>query len=280
MKTVLGLSVTLHGVAWALVDGLRAAETPLDGDEFDLDATDQLTVRAAAAARSAQTIATSSGQDVVSVGVCVAADVDDDCLDELLDLLTSRFHDVRVVPEDLGGTASMRAARAAAFAVATNAVAKAARPVAARVPAPRKYTAVRAAAAAAAAIATGMLTVGSQHAEPVPPPAGVDADLTAAAKPQLVTVAGPREERRSVVPIEPVEPAPQPVVAVENPAPQVLSVVQLAATAAPQPPAVQATVPHLPAAQPHLATGPAPGPATDPAPGPASGITWLLAAMP
>ncbi|WP_135455203.1 hypothetical protein [Mycobacterium sp. DL99] len=207
MKTVLGLSVTSHGIAWALVDGRCADATPLDDDAFDVDSADQLTARAAAAARSAQAIAASSGQDVAAIGVSAVGPVSDDHLAQLLDLLAAAgFHDVRLVPDssdttdadDPGTDTQLRAARSAALAVATNAVVRAPRPVAVRPPAPRRYAAARALAATAAAVATGLLTVGSQYVEPVPVAATDDADISAAAEPQLITVTTPREAARSV----------------------------------------------------------------------------------
>ncbi|WP_131590603.1 hypothetical protein [Mycolicibacterium setense] len=356
MKAVLGLSMTSHGIAWALCDRRSADATPLDDDAFDVDSADQLAARAAAAARSAQAIAASSGQHVASIGVCAA---EDDRMAELLDLLAGAgFDDVRAVPEpfattdpdDIGAAARLRAARSAALAVATNLVARAPRPVAVRVVAPRRYTAARAAAAAAAAIAAGLLTVGSQYVEPVPGPAADDGAITAAAEPQLVTVATPREATRSVAlpeeefvaeraartPIvEPVEPAAsavqtaaepvQPVAHAESPVPQAIPVVRASvpavaqATVDPRPvqqpvalavPAGAAPVQHIPAAvtgpigaapaaAPHLATDPAPGPAAlpqpalplpasppapapvpAPAPAPAPAGLWFLGAMP
>lgn len=360
VRTVLGLSVTPHGIAWALVDSRSADATPLDDDAFDVDSADQLTVRAAAAARSAQAIAASSGQHVDSIGVCaddlVADDAGDGRMAELLDLLAAAgFDDVRVVPEpsntiepdDRGTQARLGAARSAALAVATNVVARAPRPVAVRVVAPRRHTAARAAAAAAAAIAAGLLTVGSQYVEPVPGPVTADdGAITAAAEPQLVTVATPREASRSVAvteeelvaeraartPIaEPVDPsvsaasavsaeAVQPVAHTEPPVPQAIPVVRQPAPAAvaapvdPRPvqqpvamalPASAVPVQHIPAAvpgpvvgppaaEPHLATDPAPGPAAlplpasapvpvptpAPAPAPAPAGLWFLGAMP
>ncbi|MUM27620.1 hypothetical protein FZI88_15775, partial [Mycobacterium sp. CBMA295] len=106
MKTVLGLSVTAHRIAWALVagDGRSADVTPLDDDAFEVEAADQLADRAAAAARSAQAIAASSGQDVAAIGVTwpgPGADDSGDNLAQLLDLLAvAGFDDVRVVAED------------------------------------------------------------------------------------------------------------------------------------------------------------------------------------
>ncbi|MFV8051641.1 hypothetical protein [Mycobacterium sp. 48b] len=315
MRTVLGLSVTPHGIAWALVEGGTTDATPLDDDAFDVEIADQLTARAAAAARSARAIAASSGQDVAAIGVCavgpVADDAGDDCLTRLLDRLAADgFDDVRVVPEpsgttgpdDLGAEEWLHAARSAALAVATNAVARAPRPVAVRAPAPRRYTAARAAAAAAAAIAAGLLTVGSQYVEPVQVPVADDGDITAAAEPQLVTVAAPREATRSVARPEEelvaeraaraplAEPAEQPAESVETVQPAVtVQSVAAVETAAPQAvPVVRATVPtavaipaggapvqHIPApvtgpivgppaVEPHLAADPAPGPASVP----------------
>lgn len=279
MRTVLGLSVTSDGIAWALVDGDRADATPLDDDAFDVDAADQLAPRAASAVRSAQAIAASSGQDVVSVGVYAVGlgsdDAGDDRLIRLRDLLAAAgFDDVRVVTapsdatdlEDSGTQARLRAARSAAFAVATNAVPRTPRPVAARAPVARRYTAVRAAAAAAAAIATGLLTVGSQYVEPLPgPAAAADGDVSAAAEPRMVTVAAPRltdravttpaeepvsvqvAERASRVPVdEPDAPAvPAPVVPAEQVVPgQRAQAVVMVQTAVPQAvPMVQTAIP-------------------------------------
>ncbi|MED5814871.1 hypothetical protein VST63_21120 [Mycolicibacterium sp. 050232] len=355
MKTVLGLSVTSHGIAWALVDGDGRSPdvTPLDDDAFDVDFADQLAVRAAAAARSARAIAASSGQDVASIGVTWhgldAGDVDDQ-LTELIDrLATAGFDDVRVVAERAGSDgpgeddAQVRDARAAARAVVTDAVARTPRPVAVRSPQPRRYVAARAVAATAAAIAAGLLTVGSQHVEPVPAPAGDDGDITAAAAPRMVTVAAPQLTERAVTappaeepvpmqvaeraervpvaepivsahapPTEPVAPVQraQPVVMVQNAAPQAVPRVQTAVPA--QAPVVlnlpaqqsaevpaahlPAAQPHLPAAEVHVAADPSPGPAQasvpglvsapapapmpTPAPPPDPISGWLLAAMP
>ncbi|CRZ14068.1 hypothetical protein [Mycolicibacterium neworleansense] len=222
MKTVLGLSVTSHGIAWALVGGgdRPADVTPLDDDAFDVDAADQLTARAAAAARSARAIATSSGQDVAAIGVTWhGPDPDDfgDRLAELLDLLAEAgFDDVRVVAEEAAADdlheadAQVRDAQDAARAVATNAVAARSRPVRHRPPAPCKHRAVRVVAAAAATVAAGMLTVSSQFTEPAPIPAGDEADVTAAAAPapRLVTVAAPRLSERAVTMLPTEEPTP------------------------------------------------------------------------
>lgn len=304
MKTVLGLSVTSHGIAWALVDGRGAGDTTLDDDAFEVDATDQLAVRATAAARSAQAIAASSGQNVASIGVSAAGADADEALGQLLDLLAAAgFDDVRIVPDDFGTEAAVRGARAAALAVATNAVVRTPRPAPVRAPAPRRYPTVRAAAAAVAAIATGLMTVGSQHVDPVPVPAAVDTDVNAAAEPQLVTVVSPREESRSVArpedgpvaqradrapiaqPAEQVAELPaetaQPTVSVqtvavaETPAAQPVPILPAAAPAqAPAVPAVpmqqSATVnaAHLPAVQAHL-PGAEAHVAADPSPGPA-----------
>lgn len=327
VKTVLGLSVTPRGIAWALVDGDgRATDLiSLDDDAFDVDATDDLTARAAAAAHSAQAIAAASGQNVVAIGVSavgLASEHGDDPVAQILDLLAGAgFDDVRMVPGQSGtaGTdddavaAQVQVARAAALAVATNAVARTPRRAASRTPAPRRHTAVRAMAATAAAVAAGLLTVGSQFVEPVPGPAADDTGFTAAAEPQLVTVITPREVARSVaeppaepdVSIQPAEraermPIAEPVSVVETAVPQVVPVTQVPAPIQ-QPVAV--TVPHLPATEPHLpvpaavphiAADPSPGPvvpaavpaaqpavpAVQPAPAPAPAGLWFLGAMP
>lgn len=209
VKTVLGLSVTSHGIAWALVDGGSMDVTPLDDDAFDVEVADQLAARAAAAARSARTIAASSGQDVASVGVTwhgLDSDGVDDQLAELVDrLATAGFDDVRVVAEQTGADdldqdeAQVRDAQAAARAVATNEVAPTVKLPRYRPPAPCKHRAARVVAAAAATVAAGMLTVGSQFTAPAPIPAGDEGDVTAAAPaPRLVTVAAPRLSERAV----------------------------------------------------------------------------------
>lgn len=277
VKTVLGLSVTSHGIAWALVDGDRptADLTSLDDDAFHVDTAGDLAGRAAAAARSAQAIAAASGQKVVAIGVCAAGVVSDhgdgDPVAELFDLLAAAgFDDVRLVPGQSG-----TAARDAALAVATDAVAGTPRLAAPRAPAPRRHNAVRAVAATAAAVAVGLLTVGSQFVEPVPEPAGDGAGLTAAAQPQLVTVITPRDIPRSVA-----EPSAEPDVSIQAAeraerapiAEPVAEPVAAAETAVPH--VVPAALPHLPAAQPHLpvpAALPAAEPhiAADPSPGPA-----------
>lgn len=309
MKTVLGLSVTSHGIAWALVDGdsPTADLTPLDADAFDVDVAGDLAGRAAAAARSAQAIAAASGQKVVAIGVCAAGVVsdhgEDDPVAELFDLLAAAgFDDVRMVPGQSGS-----AARAAALAVATDAVARTPRLAAPRTVAPRRHNAVRAMAATAAAVAVGLLTVGSQFVEPVPDPAAADSGVTAAAQPQLVTVLTPRDVPRPVAesPVEPdvsiqaaerAERAPiaEPVSVVETAVPQVVP------AALPHLPAAQPHLPApaaLPAAEPHIAADPSPGPVFPaalpaaqpspavqpspvPQPSPAPAGLWFLGAMP
>ncbi|MEV0673874.1 hypothetical protein [Mycobacterium sp. NPDC050441] len=308
MKTVLGLSVTSHGIAWALVggDGRTTDLTSLDDDAFDVDATGDVTTRAAAAARSAQAIGAASGQNVAAIGVCATGLVSDDGHDavaQLLDLLADAgFDDVRIVPGRSDTTA-----RAAALAVATDAVARTPRPAAFRAPAPRRHTAVRAVAASAVAIAAGLLTVGSQFVEPVPDPAADDADITAAAEPQLVTVITPRDVTRTVAesPAQPAAsiqaaeraervPVAEPVAVVQVPALALAPTPSQTPTVPIQQP-VAVTVPHLPAAephlpvpaaQPHIAADPSPGPAlpvavpaAQPSPAPAAGL-WFLGAMP
>lgn len=313
MKTVLGLSVTSHGIAWALVDGDNptADLTPLDDDAFHVDAAGDLAGRAAAAARSAQAIAAASGQKVVAIGVCAAGVVSDhgdgDPVAELFDLLAAAgFDDVRLVPGQSG-----TAARDAALAVATDAVAGTPRLAAPRAPAPRRHNAVRAVAATAAAVAVGLLTVGSQFVEPVPDPAADEAGVTAAAQPQLVTVLTPRDVPRLVAesPVEPevaiqaaeraarapiAEPAAEPVAAAET------AVSHVVPAALPHLPAAQPHLPMsaaLPDAEPHIAADPSPGPAFSaalpaaqpsqapqpslaPPPSPAPAGLWFLGAMP
>ncbi|MCG7609913.1 MULTISPECIES: hypothetical protein [Mycobacterium] len=213
MKAVLGLSVTSHAIAWALVHGDAAAAEagPLDDDAFDVEVADQVAARAAAAARSARAIAAASGQDVAAVGVTDSGldGAAGDQLARLLDRLAATgFDDVRIVAEptddadvdECGMEAQLREARAAAYAVAIGAVPRVApEPVAHRRPAPRKHRGVRVAAAAAATVAAGMLTVGSQFTEPAPIPAGEQEDTTAAAPaPRVVTVAAPRLSERAV----------------------------------------------------------------------------------
>ncbi|WP_166905016.1 hypothetical protein [Mycobacterium sp. DL440] len=301
MRTVLGLSVTSHGIAWALVggDGRTTDLTPLDDDAFDVDAADDVTAWAAAAARSAQAIGAASGQNLAAVGVCAAglvSDHGDDPVARLLDLLAAAgFDDVRIVPGRPDTTA-----RAAAEAVATNAVARTPRPAASRAPAPapRRRTAARAVAAAAAAIAAGLLTVGSQSVEPVPGPAADDADISAAAEPQLVTVSTPRGMTRAVTE-SPAEPDVEPVSMVEPAAPapsqtQTVPIHQPVAVTVPHHPAAEPHLP-VPAAQPHMAADPSPGPGlpavlpaalpgpavpvAQPSPAPVAGL-WFLGAMP
>lgn len=314
VKTVLGLSVTSHGIAWALVDGDRptADLTSLDDDAFHVDAAGDLAGRAAAAARSAQAIAAASGQKVVAIGVCAAGVVSDhgdgDPVAELFDLLAAAgFDDVRLVPGQSG-----TAARDAALAVATDAVAGTPRLAAPRAPAPRRHNAVRAVAATAAAVAVGLLTVGSQFVEPVPDPAADDAGVTAAAQPQLVTVITPRDIPRSVaepsavsdVSIQAAEraeraPIAEPVSVVETAVPQVVPAA-LPHLPSAQPPAAQPHLPvpaALPAAEPHVAADPSPGPAFPaalpaaqqslapqpspvPQPSPPPAGLWFLGAMP
>lgn len=305
MKTVLGLSVTSRGIAWALVegDGLASELTLLDDDVFEVDAADDVTARAASAARSAQAIAAASGHNVAAIGVAagLVSDTGEDLLGRLLDLLAAAgFADVRVVleqfaaagPDDDGVTAQVRSARTAASAVATNAVARTIRPSVFRAPAPRKHIAVRAMAATAAAIATGLLTVSSQFAESVWMSADDGADITAAAQPQLVTVVTPRDVTRSVTasPAEPDAsvqvaersqraPTSESISVIETAAPQVIPAFQDAVQvpAAPIQEPVAVGVPHLPAAEAHHASAvepqvlPAAEPhiAVDPAPGPA-----------
>ncbi|WP_186446942.1 hypothetical protein [Mycolicibacterium porcinum] len=211
MRTVLGLSVTSHGIAWALIDGDGSSGdvTPLDDDAFEVEFADQRAARAAAAARSARAIAASSGQDVAAIGVAwhgLGADDGGDRLTELLDRLAAAgFDDVRVVAEhagtdELDDDAQVRDAQAAARAVATNAVAPAPKPTGYRPPAPCTHRAARVVAAAAATVAAGMLTVGSQFTEPAPIPAADESDITAAAvpAPRVVTVAAPRLPERAV----------------------------------------------------------------------------------
>lgn len=343
MKTVLGLSVTARGIAWALVEGDRrsADVTPLDDDAFEVEATEQLAARAAAAARSAKAIAASSGQDVAAIGVSwpEGAAVDGGHhLTHLLDQLAAAgFDDVRVfsaspvegTAEDPGRTdsagpegvdARVRDARAAAHAVATNAVASAPRPSRRRPPTPCRHRPARALAAAAVTVAAGLLTVGSQFAEPTPLPAAHDGDITVAAAPRLVTVATSRPAARSVT--VPTAEEPVSMQAAETVEPQVVPLAQVATPVSPTTPAtpqafadsqpVVAVVPHLPsaqprpsaaephlpaaqmalpAAQPHIAVDPSPGPALQAAqPGPAVPAAkpdpapvpglWFLGAMP
>lgn len=209
VKTVLGLSVTSHRIAWALVDGRSTDVTALDDDAFEVDASDQLADRVAAAARSAQAIAATSGQDVAAIGVTWHGPDPagtGDHLPELLDLLAAAgFDDVRVVSGQIGADdldedeAQVRDAQAAARAVATNAVAATSKLPRYRPPAPCKHRAARVVAAAAATVAAGMLTVGSQFTAPAPIPAADEGDVTAAAPaPRLVTVAAPRLSERAV----------------------------------------------------------------------------------
>ncbi|OBK09419.1 hypothetical protein A5637_29640 [Mycolicibacterium fortuitum] len=304
VKTVLGLSVTSHGIAWALVDGRTDQLTLLDDDAFDVDTAGDLATRAASAACSAQAIAAASGQDVTAIGVSavlVSDDTDQLVTRLLVRLAAAGFDDVRIVVEQSGGEdpddgrvpSRVRPARAAAVAVATGAVARTPRPSLRRAPAARKHITARALAATAAAVAAGLLTVGSQGAQQIPVPAADDGDIAAAAQPQLITVLTPSDVARTVA-----EPSAEPAAStqaaeraqrvpmaedptvVATPAPQVVPAVQVASAAPlaspqipavpPQQPAVVAVgVPHLPpAAEPHL---PAVEPhiAADPAPGPA-----------
>lgn len=215
VKTVLGLSVTSHRIAWALVDGRSTDVTALDDDAFEVDASDQLADRVAAAARSAQAIAATSGQDVTAIGVTWhgpdSADTGDQLAELLALLAAAGFDDVRVVAGQAGADdldedeAQVSDAQAAARAVATNAVAATSRLPRYRPPAPCKHRAARVVAAAAATVAAGMLTVGSQFTAPAPIPAGDEGDITSAAPaPRLVTVAAPRLSDRAVttLPIE------------------------------------------------------------------------------
>ncbi|MCV7064745.1 hypothetical protein H7H51_01810, partial [Mycolicibacterium farcinogenes] len=129
MKAVLGLSVTPHGIAWALVDGGDTGDdTQLDDDAFEVEVADQVAARAAAAARSARAIAAASGQDVTAIGVTATGfDPDDDQLAQLLDRLAATgFDDVRIAPEldppdrdERGLEAQLCDAHAAAHAVAS-----------------------------------------------------------------------------------------------------------------------------------------------------------------
>ncbi|OLP00239.1 hypothetical protein BVU76_21890, partial [Mycolicibacterium porcinum] len=229
---MLGLSVTPHGIAWALIDGDGSSGdiTPLDDDAFDVELADQLAARAAAAARSARAIAASSGQDVAAIGVTWHEHDADDAADRLSDLLgrlaAAGFDDIRVVAEQTGADdlddddAQVRDAQAAAQAVATNAVAPTPKPIGYRPPAPCKHRAVRVVAAAAATVAAGMLTVGSQFTEPAPIPAADEGDITAAAPaPRVVTIAAPRLSERAL-PTPPSEER-KPVAQVAEPVEQV-----------------------------------------------------------
>lgn len=106
MKTVLGLSVTSHGIAWALVDGRTDQLTLLDDDAFDVDTAGDLATRAASAACSAQAIAAASGQDVTAIGVSavlVSDDTDQLVTRLLVRLAAAGFDDVRIVVEQSGG---------------------------------------------------------------------------------------------------------------------------------------------------------------------------------
>lgn len=309
MRTVLGLSVNPRGIAWALVDGDGGCDA-LDDDVFDVEAAEQVTARATAAAGSARAIAAASGQDVAAIGVVWFGGDGADRTARLLDeLAAAGFDDVRIVAVDdlapvedaaVRTRAQLRSARAAAHAVATGAVARVPVSTGYRRPAPRKHQTLRAVAAAAAAVAAGLLTVGSEFTQPAAVPVADDGDLAAAAAPQLVTVAVPREVRRpvpaqradvpAVVPVaERAERAPV-VAAVEvsTPVPAVASVQPAGLTETPVLQAVPVSQPvpvsHLPAGftapvvgpaapEPHLAADPAPGPAPDP-------VSWLFGAMP
>ncbi|MDH6194366.1 hypothetical protein M2272_000987 [Mycobacterium frederiksbergense] len=311
MKTVLGLSVTARGIAWVLVDGGADSQvTPLDDDAFVVEAADQLAARAAAAVRSARVIAASSGQDVTAVGVTWSDDVADQATQLLHMLAVTGFDDVRVVPEpagpDAGGADSqLSVARAAAQAVATNAVPPTVIPARHRPADPPKYRALRAAAAVAAAVGVATLTVGSQFSEPTPNLTASAGDVTGAGTPQVVTAAIPRvavsppvvtqsgveavsaqaaERAHRESAAEPAEPARpvdhvEPVALVDAARPTASPVVQAALPVPPQTPE-PAAQPHLPAAQPHLPTE-QPHIAVDPAPGPALLMDpSLLAALP
>lgn len=294
MRTVLGLSVTAHGIAWALIDG---DVTPLDDDAFDVEFAEQLAARAAAAARSARAIAASSGQDVAAIGVTwhgLDEDDDGDPLADLLDRLAAAgFDDVRVVAEHTGpdglddDDAQVRDAQAAARAVATNAVAPTPKVIGYRPPAPCRHRAVRVVAAAAATVAAGMLTVGSQFTEPTPIPAADEGDITAAAAPapRVVTVAAPRLSERAATALptevrvpEQVAEAVEHVPAAESAEPAVAAHVTPVEPAAPAPRAqpvavVQTVVPQpvsvvqlaVPAQAPVASTMPAQQPAGVPA---------------
>lgn len=93
MKTVLGLSVTAAGVGWVLVDGT----TPVDDDKFSVRNAGDLVPRCLAAVRGAQSIASSSGRPIDSIGVCWSQDVEEQVLTLLAELRAAGCPDVRSV---------------------------------------------------------------------------------------------------------------------------------------------------------------------------------------
>ncbi len=95
MKTVLGLSVTAARVGWVLVDGI----TPVDDDKFAVRDVDDLVSRCLAAVRGAQSIATSSGRRIESLGICWSHDVEARVDTLLTELRAAGCTDVRSVPQ-------------------------------------------------------------------------------------------------------------------------------------------------------------------------------------
>ncbi|MGB5112972.1 MAG: hypothetical protein WBO08_15715 [Mycobacterium sp.] len=93
MKTVLGLSVTAARVGWVLVDGI----TPVDDDKFAVRDVDDLVSRCLAAVRGAQSIATSSGRRIESLGICWSRDVEERVDTLLTELRAAGCTDVRSV---------------------------------------------------------------------------------------------------------------------------------------------------------------------------------------
>lgn len=97
VKTVLGLSVTSAGVGWVLVDGAAPESVTLDDDSFAVETADELQVRALAAVRGAESIATASGHDVESIGVTCSEDVAAQAAQLIATLKEAGYADVRSV---------------------------------------------------------------------------------------------------------------------------------------------------------------------------------------
>ncbi|MGA9375590.1 MAG: hypothetical protein WBV64_11300, partial [Mycobacterium sp.] len=95
MMTVLGLSVTAARVGWVLVDGA----TPVDDDKFAVRDLDELVPRCLAAVRGAQSIATSSGRRIESLGICWSRDIEERVDTLLSELRAAGCTDVRSVPQ-------------------------------------------------------------------------------------------------------------------------------------------------------------------------------------
>ena len=101
MQSVLGLSMTSTSVGWVLLDGQGPDAAVLDHDAFDIqsaaDGGNGASSPHAAAARSAQTIATASGHKVDSVHVTWTDDVEADApalLKSLADLGFDNVHSI------------------------------------------------------------------------------------------------------------------------------------------------------------------------------------------